>query len=69
MGLVPQLAPGDIVIRDELASHKGPTEREMIRAAGASLLCPPPRCLDRSSAFAKLKAPLRKAAERTVEGL
>jgi transposase len=70
--LVPDLAPGDIVIMDNLASHKGATVRALIEAAGARLLYLPPYSPDFNpieNAFAKLKALLRKAAERTVEGL
>lgn len=40
--LVPELEPGDIVITDNLSSHKGPTVRKMIEAAGATLLFLPP---------------------------
>ena len=40
--LVPDLRPGDIVIMDNLSSHKGPRVRELIDAAGASLLSLPP---------------------------
>lgn len=70
--LVPDLRPGDTVIMDNLSSHKGPRVREMIEAAGASLLYLPPYSPDFNpieKAFSKLKALLRKAAERTVEGL
>jgi transposase len=70
--LVPELTPGDIVVMDNLSSHKGPRVGEMIRAAGASLLYLPPYSPDFNpieNAFAKLKALLRKAAERTVDGL
>lgn len=70
--LVPELRPGDIVIMDNLSSHKGPRVREVIEAAGASLLFLPPYSPDFNpieNAFAKLKAHLRKAAERTVDGL
>jgi len=70
--LVPELRPGDIVIMDNLSSHKGPRVREMIERAGASLLYLPPYSPDFNPiemAFAKLKALLRKAAERTVEAL
>jgi len=70
--LVPELTPGDIVIMDNLSSHKGPRVREMIEAAGASLLFLPPYSPDFNpieNAFSKLKAHLRKAAERTVDGL
>jgi transposase len=70
--LVPELEPGDIVIMDNLSSHKGPRVREMIEAAGATLLFLPPYSPDFNpieNAFSKLKAHLRKAAERTVNGL
>jgi transposase len=70
--VVPELRQGDIVVMDNLSSHKGPKVREMIEAAGASLLFLPPYSPDFNpieNAFAKLKALLRKAAERTVNGL
>jgi transposase len=70
--LVPELRVGDTVVMDNLSSHKGPRVRELIEAAGASLLYLPPYSPDFNpieNAFAKLKALLRKAAERTVEGL
>jgi transposase len=70
--LVPELRAGDIVIMDNLSSHKGPLVRELIEAAGASLLYLPPYSPDFNpieNAFAKLKALLRKAAERTVAAL
>jgi transposase len=74
--LVPALRPGDVVILDNLSSHKGARVRALIEAAGASLLylllyLPPysPDFNPIENAFAKLKALLRKAAERTVEGL
>ena len=70
--LAPTLAPGDIVVMDNLASHKRPKVRELIEAAGARLLFLPPYSPDFNPIemlFAKLKALLRKAAERTVEGL
>ena len=70
--LVPELRPGDIVILDNLSSHKGPKTRELIEVAGASLLFLPPYSPDFNpieNAFAKLKAGLRKTAERTVQGL
>jgi len=70
--LAPELRPGDIVVMDNLSSHKGPRVREMIEAAGASLLYLPPYSPDFNpieNAFAKLKALLRKAAERTIDGL
>jgi len=70
--LVPELRPGDVVIMDNLSSHKGPTVRAMIEAAGAELRFLPPYSPDFNpieNAFSKLKALLRKAAERSVEGL
>ena len=68
--LVPTLKPGDIVIMDNLASHKGQAVRRAIRAAGAKLFFLPPYSPDLNpieQVFAKLKTLLRKAAERTVE--
>ena len=68
--LVPALKPGDIVIIDNLGSHKGKTVRRAIRAAGAKLFFLPPYSPDLNpieQVFAKLKTLLRKAAERTVE--
>ena len=70
--LAPELKRGDVVILDNLPAHKGSRVREAIEAAGASLLYLPPYSPDFNpieNAFAKLKALLRKAAERTVEGL
>ena len=70
--LVPELEPGDIVIMVNLSSHKGPRVRQMIEAAGATLHFLPPYGPDFNpieNAFSKLKAHLRKAAERTVDGL
>ena len=70
--LVPDLRPGDIVIMDNLSSHKAPVIREMIQAAGANLLFLPPYSPDFNPiemAFSKLKALLRKAATRTKETL
>ena len=70
--LVPELRQGDVVVMDNLSSHKGQKVRERIEAVGASLLYLPPYSPDFNpieNAFAKLKAVLRKAAERTVDGL
>ena len=70
--LVPELRPGDVVIMDNVSSHKGPAVREMIEAAGARLLYLPRYSPDFNpieKAFSKLKALLRKAAERTLDGL
>jgi transposase len=70
--LVPELKPGDVVVMDNLSSHKGPAVRRAIEAAGANLLYLPPYSPDFNpieNAFAKLKALLRKAAVRTVGAL
>ena len=68
--LIPTLKPGDVVIMDNLGSHKGKAVRQAIRAAGAKLLFLPPYSPDLNpieQVFAKLKTLLRKAAERTIE--
>ena len=68
--LVPTLAPGDIVILDNLGSHKGQPARRAVRAAGAHLLFLPPYSPDLNpieQLFAKLKHLMRKAEPRTVE--
>src|SRR5918996_5206135 len=68
--LVPALKPGDIVIIDNLGSHKGKAVRQAIRAAGARLFFLPPYSPDLNpieQVFAKLKLLLRKAAQRSVE--
>ena len=68
--LIPTLKPGDIVILDNLGSHKGEAVRKAIRAAGARMLFLPPYSPDLNpieQVFAKLKTLLRKAAERSVE--
>jgi transposase len=68
--LVPTLKPGDLVIFDNLGSHKGKAVRQAIRSVGAKLLFLPPYSPDLNpieQLFAKLKTLLRKAAERTVE--
>ncbi|GBQ14842.1 transposase [Swaminathania salitolerans LMG 21291] len=70
--LVPDLRPGDIVVMDNLGSHKGPGVQAAIEAAGASLRFLPPYSPDFNPiemAFSKLKAHLRRAAERTRDGL
>ncbi len=68
--LAPTLGPGDVVILDNLASHKRPAVRQAIRATGARLLFLPPYSPDLNpieQVFAKLKHLLRAAAERTKE--
>jgi len=68
--LVPTLSPGDIVVMDNLGSHKGEAVRNAIRKAGAKLFFLPPYSPDLNpieQVFAKLKALLRKADARTVD--
>ena len=68
--LAPTLARGDVVVMDNLGSHKGKAARAAIRARGAHLVFLPPYSPDLNpieQVFAKLKTLLRKAAERTVE--
>lgn len=70
--LVPELKRGDVVVMDNLSSHKRPQVRASIEAVGARVLYLPPYSPDFNpieKAFAKLKALLRRAAERTVDGL
>jgi transposase len=68
--LVPTLTAGDIVVLDNLGSHKNKAVREAIRAVGARLVFLPPYSPDLNpieQVFAKLKHLMRAAAERTVE--
>ena len=68
--LLPTLHPGDIVIMDNLGSHKSKAVRQLIRSAGAKLFFLPKYSPDLNpieQVFAKLKHLLRKAAARTVE--
>lgn len=70
--LAPALAPGDIVVMDNLPAHKVARIRQAIAAVGASVLYLPPYSPDLNpieQMFAKLKALLRKAAARTRDGL
>jgi transposase len=70
--LVPTLKKGDIVIMDNLGSHKIQGIREALRAAGATLLFVPPYSPDLNPiemAFSKIKSILRKKAHRTVDAL
>ena len=70
--LAPALAPGDVVVLDNLAAHKVDGVRQAIAAAGASILYLPPYSPDLNpieQLFAKLKALLRKAAARTKDEL
>jgi transposase len=70
--LVPTLHPGDIVVMDNLGSHKGKAVRALIRAAGAKLLFLPKYSPDLNpieQVFSKLKQLLRRAAPRTLEAI
>jgi transposase len=70
--LAPSLRPGQVVVMDNLSSHKGPRGRELIEARGCALLYLPPYSPDLNpieEAFAKLKASLRGAGARTHEAL
>lgn len=70
--LAPTLSAGDVVILDNLSAHKRAEAKTLIEARGAALLFLPPYSPDFNPiemAFSKLKAKLRKARERTVEGL
>lgn len=70
--LVPDLRPGDVVVLDNLGSHTVAGVREAVERAGCRLLFLPPYSPDLNpieNAFSKLEGLLRKAAERTVEGL
>jgi transposase len=69
---VPQLSPGDVVVMDNLSSHTGPRVEALITATGAALRYLPPYSPDMNpieKAYSKLKAFLRKIAERSVAGL
>jgi transposase len=70
--LAPTLTPGEVVIMDNLSSHKVAGVREAIEARGAGLLYLPPYSPDLNpieQSFSKLKALIRKAAARTPEAL
>lgn len=70
--LGPVLGAGDIVVLDNLSAHKVEGVREAIAKTGATLLYLPPYSPDFNpieQAFAKLKALLRKASARSVDGL
>jgi transposase len=70
--LAPSLSPGQIVVMDNLSSHKGPRIRELIEGRGCELMYLPPYSPDLNpieEAFAKLKVLLRKAGARTREAL
>jgi len=70
--LCPTLQPGDIVVVDNLSSHKVSGVEEAILATGATLLYLPPYSPDFNPIekfFSKLKALLRKAAKRSIDAL
>jgi transposase len=70
--LVPTLQPGDLVVMDNLSSHKAAGVRQAIEQTGARLMYLPPYSPDLNPielAFSKLKWLLRSAAERTVDTL
>ena len=70
--LLSELKPGDVVVMDNLSSHKGAAIRRLIEDAGAELEYLPPYSPDLNPielVFSKLKRLLRRAGERTVDGL
>ena len=70
--LAPTLAPGDIVVMDNLPAHKPDAVRAAIEATGATLRYLPPYSPDLNPIempYSKFKALLRKVAARTVPGL
>lgn len=70
--LRPTLRPGDLVVLDNLGSHKSKIIRQLIRSAGAKLLFLPKYSPDLNpieQVFAKIKHLLRKAAARTAEAV
>ncbi len=70
--LCPALQPGDIVILDNLSSHKVDGVRQAIAKASATVLYLPPYSPDLNpieKLFSKLKSPLRKAARRSLDAL
>ena len=70
--LIKSLSPGDLVVMDNLSSHKGARVRQRIESAGAAVVYLPPYSPDLNPielAFAKLKQLMRSAAHRTVKAL
>ena len=70
--LVPTLSPGDVVIVDNLGSHRGKAVRQAIRQAGAKLIFLPKYSPDLNpieQVFSKLKHLLRRAQARSYDGL
>lgn len=70
--LAATLVPGDVVVMDNLGSHKGAETRRLIRSAGARLWFLPPYSPDLNpieQTFAKIKHAMRAAQERTVDAV
>lgn len=70
--LAPTLRPGDVVILDNLSSHKSEKAKAILKERGAWLLFLPPYSPDLNPiemAFAKLKAHLRRIGARTIDAL
>ncbi len=70
--LAPSLSQGDVVIMDNLSSHKSPRVKQLIKQKGAWVLFLPPYSPDLNPiemAFSKLKSHLRARAIRTIEQL
>jgi transposase len=70
--LTPSLGPGQVVVMDNLSSHKGSRVRELLEERGCELIYLPPYSPDLNpieEAFAKLKALVRRAGARTCEAL
>ncbi|MGL4635312.1 MAG: IS630 family transposase [Beijerinckiaceae bacterium] len=70
--LLQTLQPGDVVVLDNLGSHKGKAVRQMVRAAGARLFFLPPYSPDLNpieQLFSKIKHAMRKAMGRSVEAI
>ena len=70
--LIKTLSPGDIVVLDNLGSHKGKAVRQMVRATGARLFFLPPYSPDLNpieQLFSKVKHAMRKAMGRTVDAV
>ena len=70
--LLPTLQPGDVVVLDNLGSHKGKAVRKMVRAAGARLFFLPPYSPDLNpieQLFSKIKHAMRKTMGRTIKAV
>ncbi|MFV3078149.1 transposase, partial [Niveispirillum fermenti] len=70
--MAPTLRPGDVVILDNLSSHKSEKAKAILEKAGAWFLFLPPYSPDLNPiemAFAKLKARLRRIGARTIDDL